>query len=211
MFSSLPSSFAPFIISLCLQSRAGSSSNVLECILSCPVLPCLALPCRALSCLAKPASCPVFPLRGSFSLFVLFYFWWIKNPFSCIIESSPHPYTLTLTSLLNKSSECLGIIWLSKWFNDSLKMAMACLVPELTRVFERTNDSLKIKPLVSFMNEIGIFFFYKAVWLSELYKDSVIKSVLFFLFVNEQKNVSEYFKWLPHDESYLSSSTVGTV
>ncbi len=36
------------LYNLCLQSRAGSSSNVPECILSCPVLPCLAVPCPAL-------------------------------------------------------------------------------------------------------------------------------------------------------------------
>ncbi len=56
--SSLPSSFAPFIISLCLQSWASSLSYVpLLCADS-------ALPCQAcqLSC---------FPLRGSFCLFLL--------------------------------------------------------------------------------------------------------------------------------------------
>ncbi len=67
---SLPSSFAPFIISLCLQSCASSSSYVpLTC--ADPALPCLAL-----SCLAKPASCLVFPLRGSFLLLfcLIFYY-----------------------------------------------------------------------------------------------------------------------------------------
>ncbi len=58
----LVTSFAPFIISLCLQSCASSSLHV-----SC-------LPCRALSCLAKPASCPVFPLRGSFCCLFCFIF-----------------------------------------------------------------------------------------------------------------------------------------
>ncbi len=43
--------------------------------------------------LALPASCPVFPLRGSFC-FV---------PISCTIESSPHPFTPTLT--LTSSAE----------------------------------------------------------------------------------------------------------
>ncbi len=54
--SSLPSSFAPFIISLCLQSCASSSSNVsCSCLaLPCLTLPCLALPCLALPCLALP-------------------------------------------------------------------------------------------------------------------------------------------------------------
>jgi len=64
---SLPSSFAPFIISLCLQSCASSSSFHPECILF--------LPRRALSCLAKPASCPVFPLRGSFCCCFCFIFY----------------------------------------------------------------------------------------------------------------------------------------
>ncbi len=53
-----------------------------SCSCSCP-----ALPCPVLSSLA---SCPVFPLRGSFCCFVLFYCW-IKNPFSCTTESSLHP------------------------------------------------------------------------------------------------------------------------
>ncbi len=94
--SSLPSSFAPFIISLCLQSCASSSlcqpwlcqcylvlsclvlsCLVLSClVLSCLVLSCLVLPCPALPCpaLPCPASCPVFLLQGSlFLLLVLFY------------------------------------------------------------------------------------------------------------------------------------------
>ncbi len=62
-FPSLPSSFAPFIISLCLQFRVGSLPNV-RCRL-CPVQPCPALPCLL-------ASQSVFPLRGSFCSFVLF-------------------------------------------------------------------------------------------------------------------------------------------
>ncbi len=48
-FSSSPSSFAPFIISLCLQSCASSSSNFPVAALSCPALPSL-------------ATCPVFVL-----------------------------------------------------------------------------------------------------------------------------------------------------
>ncbi len=43
--SSLPSSFAPFIISLCLQSCASSSSNVICAWF--PVLPSLVLPCQS--------------------------------------------------------------------------------------------------------------------------------------------------------------------
>ncbi len=91
--TSLSSSFAPFIISLCFQSCASSSlmlpCPVLSCpVLSCPALPCTALHCPALSCPVLPcpalpcpalpcpalASCPVFPLRGSFSwCFVLLF------------------------------------------------------------------------------------------------------------------------------------------
>ncbi len=51
-FPSLPSSFAPFIISLCLQFRVGSLPYV-RCRL------CPALPCPALSSPALPASQPV--------------------------------------------------------------------------------------------------------------------------------------------------------
>ncbi len=75
VFSSLPSSFSPFIISLCLQSRASSSSHV-----SCRALSCLVVPCRDLSCLvvpcpalpSLPSLCLVFPLRGSFCCIVYF-------------------------------------------------------------------------------------------------------------------------------------------
>ncbi len=52
---SLPSSFAPFIISLCLQSCASSSSFHPECIL---FLPCRALPCPAPS---RPVPSPAPP------------------------------------------------------------------------------------------------------------------------------------------------------
>ncbi len=45
---SLPSSFAPFIISLCLQSCTSSSSFHPGCILPSLVLPSLVLPCPAL-------------------------------------------------------------------------------------------------------------------------------------------------------------------
>ncbi len=71
---SLPSSFAPFIISLYLQS-------------------CLALPCPAKPSLV--ASCLVFPLRGIFFLLLFcFYFllnWLNKKSILCSTESSPHP------------------------------------------------------------------------------------------------------------------------
>ncbi len=88
--SSLPSTFAPFIFSLCLQSCGSSSSNV-----SCPALSCLALP--------SLASCPVFPLRSSFSLFVLFYFWLIK-PITLqywVLASSLHPQPWHIITCLN--------------------------------------------------------------------------------------------------------------
>ncbi len=77
---SLPSSFAPFIISLCLQFRVGSlpyvgsPAYVLSCALSCPLswsVPCLVLSCPVLSCLVLPACQFVFPLRGCFCLFYL--------------------------------------------------------------------------------------------------------------------------------------------
>ncbi len=84
--SSLPSSFAPFIFSLCLQSCASSSSNV-SC--SCLALPCPALPCPALPCPAScPASCPDFPIRGSFILLCLFFP--IKT-YSPVLASFLHP------------------------------------------------------------------------------------------------------------------------
>ncbi len=57
--TSLPSSFAPFIISLCLQSCASLSSKCCVCLVSCPTLPRLALPCPAPPCLALP--CPALP------------------------------------------------------------------------------------------------------------------------------------------------------
>ncbi len=61
--SSLPSSFAPFIISLCLQSCASLSSYVVCAsypVLSCPVLSCPVLSCPVLSCPVCPCpSCPV--------------------------------------------------------------------------------------------------------------------------------------------------------
>ncbi len=94
---SLPSSFAPFIISLCLQSCASSSSFHPECILF--------LPRRALSCLAKPASCPVFPLRGSFFVVsVLFFIKYVAHFLH--FESSPHSFTPTLTLVIALACCC---------------------------------------------------------------------------------------------------------
>ncbi len=69
-FPSLPSSFAPFIISLCLQFRVGSLPNV-RCRL-CPVQPC-----PVLSSLVQPASL-FFPYGVVFVR--LFSFLWIKSP-----------------------------------------------------------------------------------------------------------------------------------
>ncbi len=78
--SSLHSSFAPFIISLCLQSCVSLS---LYLPWLCPALPSLV------------ASCLGFPLRGSFGFFCLFFV--NKSPSLCTTESSPHPFTPTLT------------------------------------------------------------------------------------------------------------------
>ncbi len=64
--ASITSSFAPFTISLCLQSRASSSSFHHWCypggILSCPV--CLVLSCLAMSCLSKPCQLSWFSPTG---------------------------------------------------------------------------------------------------------------------------------------------------
>ncbi len=71
-FPSLPSSFAPFKISLCLQFRVGSLPNVWcrlcpalsSLVQPCPALPCPALPCLVQPCLAlsSPAlPCPALP------------------------------------------------------------------------------------------------------------------------------------------------------
>ncbi len=85
---SLPSSFAPFIISLCLQSRASSSSMLPFEVLSCPVLSCPVLSCPVLPCLALPVC---FPLRGSFVC--LFIFCINKALLPPAVESSLYPFT----------------------------------------------------------------------------------------------------------------------
>ncbi len=75
---SLPSSFAPFIISLCLQSCASSSSHVSCPALSSLVLSSLVQPCPALSSLVKPGCQPVFPygvVAGSCLLLFCFIFY----------------------------------------------------------------------------------------------------------------------------------------
>ncbi len=102
-FPSLPSSFAPFIISLCLQFRVGSYLMFdVVCVLSSPVLPCPALPCPALPCLL--ASPFVFPLRGSFCLFVYFYFLLNKLSITCIwvfaLFHSPNSWQFYITIIL---------------------------------------------------------------------------------------------------------------
>ncbi len=81
VFSLLPSSFAPFIISLCLQSCASLPSNG----------SCLVLPCQAL--LHAVLFCPY-----GVVLFCLFLS--IKRPSLYSSESSPHPTTQTLTNTL---------------------------------------------------------------------------------------------------------------
>ncbi len=71
---SLPSSFAPFIISLCLQSHA-SSSSMLPCLKSC-----LALPCQS-----------VFPYGVVFVVYFIFFI--NKALLPPAIESSLYPFT----------------------------------------------------------------------------------------------------------------------
>ncbi len=87
---SLPSSFAPFIISLCLQSCASSSSfhHRMYPIMSCPVLPC-----PVLWCLAKLASYGVVFFCFLFVYFIrnkahLLHYW--------VLASSLLPSTLTV-------------------------------------------------------------------------------------------------------------------
>ncbi len=58
----------------------------------------------ALSCFAKPNSCPVFPLWRGTCCFVLFCI--VKSPSLCITESSPHPFTPTLTHLFKMEIFC---------------------------------------------------------------------------------------------------------
>ncbi len=96
---SLPSSFAPFIISLCLQSCASSSLNV-SC--SCPALPCPVQPRPALPCSALPAI--LFSPRGSFS-FLIFILCLIKAHLlhHWVLASSLHPTTLTYSLKLFSS------------------------------------------------------------------------------------------------------------
>ncbi len=57
------------------------------------ILPCLVVPCSALSCLAKPASCPIFPLRGSFCCCFCLFFLYIKAHLlhHWVLTSSLHP------------------------------------------------------------------------------------------------------------------------
>ncbi len=64
-FPSLPSSFAPFIISLCLQFRVGSLPYV-RCL--CPALSSLLLPCPAFSCPVQPSPAQPCPALSSLLL-----------------------------------------------------------------------------------------------------------------------------------------------
>ncbi len=51
------------------------SCRVVSCrVVSCRVVSCRVVSCRVVSCLAKLASCPVFPLWGSFIFFVFCFF-----------------------------------------------------------------------------------------------------------------------------------------
>ncbi len=97
---SLPSSFAPFIISLCLQSRASSSSMfpwlspALPCLaLPCLALPCLALPCLALPCLALPClALPALPCQSVFPygvVFVCWFYFMINKALFFLLQVSP--------------------------------------------------------------------------------------------------------------------------
>ncbi len=100
--SLLPSSFAPFIISLCLQSCVRSSSNVvcawcpvLSCpVLSCPVLSCPVLSCPVLSCPVLP--CPALSCQSVFPYGVVFVclFHFIFNKALFLQQLSPrsHPF-----------------------------------------------------------------------------------------------------------------------
>ncbi len=105
---SLPSSFAPFIISLCLQSCASSSSNVshsclvLSClVLSCLVLSCRALPCPALPCQALPAVL-FFPYGVVFvAVFFFFVFYKAHSPAQLSLRLIPSSQTLTENILQN--------------------------------------------------------------------------------------------------------------
>ncbi len=81
----LPSLFAPYLISLCLQFRANLSLNVV--CTWCPVLPCPALPV-------------CFPLLGN--IYIFFYFFINKAILPPAIESSPHPSH-------NPDSQCLNL------------------------------------------------------------------------------------------------------
>ncbi len=81
-----------FLFLPCLALSCVLPCLALPCLaLPCLALPCLALPCLALPCLALPcpASCPAFPIRGSFSLFVLFIF--KLKTHSPVLASFLHP------------------------------------------------------------------------------------------------------------------------
>ncbi len=114
VFPSL-SSFAPYLFSLCLKS-CDSSLSILTWL--CPALPCPALPalpCLALPCLALPnlvASCPVFPLRDSFSLFVFFA---NKSPFSFISPWLPVPLPKPWHNLPQAYCKCIVTLINAKW------------------------------------------------------------------------------------------------
>ncbi len=106
-FPSLPSSFAPFIISLCLQFRVGSLPYVGSSDVLCPVQPCPVQPSLVQS------SQSVFPLRGSFCLFVCFIIL-NKSPLtSCI-------WVLVLFHPLNPDKYICVLLWFRLYFRLSL-------------------------------------------------------------------------------------------
>ncbi len=94
VFPRYTSSFAPFIISLCLQFCASLSS------FHCRIFSVLALPCLV--------SCPVFPLRGSFCLIILFSL----NKAHLLHNWVPRliPSSLTLTKSHDSSYLRIGLL-----------------------------------------------------------------------------------------------------
>ncbi len=95
---SLPSSFAPFKISLCLQFRCWF---LVSFRMSC-VLPCLFQPCPAL-----PACQSVFPLWGCFCLFYLLLLL-IKRQFF-LLQLGPR--SLPITRIPDRNGQILKIKW----------------------------------------------------------------------------------------------------
>ncbi len=90
---------------VCRKFYKKSGQFVVECALPCPalpflalsclVLPCPALPCPALPCLSLPClvlSCQALPAVLLLTYRVVFVYFSSKDPFTCISESSRHPF-----------------------------------------------------------------------------------------------------------------------